>query len=218
MKKFILPIIVLIICAALFGCTQEARDSAGIAAGSQEPILGERTAENQNNNGESLLEETSGAVQKQTVLEQNQNDPIPAQTEAAGTIITPVDKVNTDKLTLLDGDVFDFDKDGTEEKIRMYTEAQKDSSGEILWDDGQNWLFVVQDTEKDYILAQEYVQLGTIEFYIYTIGDKFHIGTISARTASLVLTSYYYDKDKDCFVLTVPFSTEGNVCMYHTPA
>ena len=127
--------------------------------------------------------------------------------------IKPVDKINVDNLSLLDEYLFDFDKDGVEEKIGMYTKAEKGPDGEIYWDDGQNWLFVVQDSDKDYILVDEYVQLGKIDFNIYTIEDDFYITTYSARTASLTLNLYHYDSETDSFIMTVPFNTSGNVNM-----
>lgn len=128
-------------------------------------------------------------------------------------IINPVDKVDVDNLSLLDEFAFDFDSDGVEEKIGMYTAAGKDSNGEIAWDDGQKWLFIVQDTDKDYVLVDEYVQLGKIDFNIYTIEDDFYITTNSARTASLTLNLYHYDRENDNFIMTVPFNTSGNVNM-----
>lgn len=128
-------------------------------------------------------------------------------------IIKPVDKVNVDNLSLLDEFVFDLDKDGVDEKIGMYTAAEKDTNGEIAWDDGQNWLFIVQDTDKDYVLVDEYVQIGSIDFNIYTIDDDFYITTYSARTASLSLNLYHYDNENDSFIMTVPFNASGNVNM-----
>ena len=128
-------------------------------------------------------------------------------------VITPVDKVDVENLTLLDEYSIDFDNDEVEEKVAMYTVAGKDSNGEIAWDDGQNWLFVVHDTEKDYVLVDEYVQLGRIDFNIYTIEDDFYIATYSGRTASLTLNLYHYDRENDSFVKTTPFTTTGNVNM-----
>lgn len=128
-------------------------------------------------------------------------------------VIKPIDKVALDDLTMLDEFDMDFDNDGIEEKIGMYTAAGKDANGEIAWDDGQRWLFLVQDTDKDYVLVDEYVQLGSIDFNVYTIEDDFYIATHSARTASLRLNLYHYDRENDSFEMTTPFNTKGNVNM-----
>lgn len=133
--------------------------------------------------------------------------------EDSETIIVPREKVDIANLTLLDEYTFDFDKDGNDENIAMYTAAQRDTTGEIAWDDGQNWLFVVQDTDKDYVLLDEYIQLGSLDFFVFMIDDDFYIATISARTASLELASYKYDRESDSFIKTVPFEAQGNVNM-----
>lgn len=140
----------------------------------------------------------------------------PVDGGAKEVLINPVDKVNVDNLSLLDEFAIDFDNDGIEEKIGMYTSAQKDSNGEVMWDDGQNWLFIVQDTDKDYVLVDEYVQLGSIDFNIYTIEDDFYISTYSSRTASLTLNLYHYDRVNDNFEMTTPYNAPGNVNMLKT--
>lgn len=134
-------------------------------------------------------------------------------TDAPEVVIKPVDKVDVENLTVLDEYSFDFDNDGEEETIAMYTVAQRDSKGEIIWDDGQNWLFVVHDTDKDYVLIDEYVQLGSIDFNIFIIEEEFYIAAYSARTASLSLKLFQYDSENDTFKLTVPYNTDGNVNM-----
>lgn len=126
-------------------------------------------------------------------------------------VINPSEKVNIQDLTLLDEYDFDFDNDGNEEKIAIYTAAQKDSNGVIAWDDGQDWLFAVHDTDKDYVLLDEYVQLGNIDFFVYTIDDDFHIATVDGRTASLKLTIYRYDKENESFMMSTPYKTSGDV-------
>lgn len=194
MKKFILLILISSVLIMSYGCSQVAK----------EPLV------------ETVISGESDPESKEQMVQTIAREAEGADTEADGILIAPVDKVNTDHLTLLDEYVFDFDNDGVEEKVGMYTTAEKDSKGEIMWDDGQKWLFIVQDTEKDYILADEYVQLGKIDFYVYTIDDDFHIATISGRTASLTLKSYHYDRDNDCFSITIPFDTSGNVNMLHS--
>lgn len=129
--------------------------------------------------------------------------------------IYPEDKISIEDLTLLAEYSIDFDNDGFEDSISMYTEAQKDESGNIAWDDGQNWLFVVHSKDKDYVLYDDYVQLGSIDFYVYNTDDGFFITTVSPRTASLELTRYRYDKDNDIFIMDIPFREENNVNMLY---
>lgn len=132
------------------------------------------------------------------------------------TIIEATDKVDVADLTLLDSYIMDFNEDGTDETISLYTAAERDPNGEIAWDDGQNWTLVVEDTDHDYVLFNDYVQLGTIKFYVYTSDDDFYITTIQTGTASLKFTEYRFDKESKSFVSNIKFETTGNVNMLHS--
>ena len=103
-----------------------------------------------------------------------------------------------------------------EETIAMYVNAGQGSDGEIYWDDGQNWLFLVEGSEQDYILFDDYVQLGTIKFHIYTTDDDFYITTIQSGTANLDIVEYRFDRDSGKFVSTLLHGTKGNVNMLHS--
>jgi hypothetical protein len=143
---------------------------------------------------------------------QDKEDPVE---EPEGTIIEGTDKVDVANLTLLDSYIFDFDGDGTDETISLYTAAEKDTNGEIMWDDGQNWNLLVEDTDQDFVLFNDYVQLGTIKFYVYTSDDNFYITTVQTGTASLKFTEYSFDKESKNFISNVRFETTGNVNMLH---
>lgn len=152
-------------------------------------------------------------TEKDPVVENPEVPEIPESPEEFEVVIKPVDKINIDNLSILDEFDFDFDNDGNEEKFAMYSAAQRDLNGEIVWDDGQDWLFVVHDSDKDYVLVDEYVQLGSTNFNIYTIEEEFYIATYSGRTASLTLNIYHFNKENDTFEMTTPFNTKGNVNM-----
>ena len=126
------------------------------------------------------------------------------------------DKISTDGLTLLDEYIIDFNGDGYEEIIGMYVAAERDDNGEIMWDDGQRWVLVVHVDNKDYVLYDDYVQLGSIQFNVFTADDDFNIVTKSVRTASLDLSQYKYNETNDSFILTIPYSVGGNVNMLYS--
>lgn len=129
--------------------------------------------------------------------------------------ITSQSKVDLENLTLLDEYLYDFNLDGFEEKISMYTSAQRDPDGNIMWDDGQRWLFIAEGRDEDYVLFDDYVQIGTIDFHIYTEDEKFNILTSNVGTANLTLNNYEYDDEKEIFKKTNFFNTSGNVNMLH---
>ena len=130
--------------------------------------------------------------------------------------ISPVDKVPVDDLTILDQYEFDLKGNGDMESIATYTNAERNENGDIMWDDGQRWLIVVHSEDKDYVIFDDYVQLGQINSYIYSINGDFYIATLSSGTANLTLKLYIYNPDKDLFMETIPFNTDGNVNMLHT--
>ena len=83
-------------------------------------------------------------------------------------------------------------------------------------DDGQRWLLVVHGDGKDFVLFDDYVQLGTIHFNVLTEEDDFYITTISSRTANFAVTQYEYHKEQDLFIQRTPIAIEGNVNMLHS--
>ncbi len=132
--------------------------------------------------------------------------------------IMPTDKISTEGLALLDYYNFDIDGDGIEETISMYVDAEQDPNGKILLDDGQKWLFLVENKDKDYVLFDDFVQLGTIKFYVYNILDEdaFYITTVKSTTANLTITEYRFDKKTKSFISKVVYNTTGNVNMLHS--
>ena len=126
------------------------------------------------------------------------------------------DIISMDGLTLLDEYIIDFNDDGYDEVIAMYVAAGRDDNGEIMWDDGQRWALVVHGDNKDYLLYDDYVQLGSIEFNVFTEEDDFYIVTKSVRTASLTVTQYKYNESDDSFIKTIAYDIKGNVNMLHS--
>lgn len=132
------------------------------------------------------------------------------------TKIPATEKISTEGLTLLDSYEFDINGDGVEEVIAMYVNAEQGSDGEIYWDDGQDWLFLVQGQDQDYVLFNDYVQLGDIRFHIYTVDEDFYITTIQSGTANLDITEYKFDRDSQEFVSILKHKATGNVNMMHS--
>lgn len=132
------------------------------------------------------------------------------------TEIKPQDKVDLSNLTLLDQYIYDFNLDGFDEKISMYTAAQRDENGNIMWDDGQRWLFVVEGKDEDYVLFDDYVQLANINYHVYTEDDEFNIVSSYVGGANLTLSNYKYDTQNHVFLKSTSFDTSGNVNMLHS--
>lgn len=115
-------------------------------------------------------------------------------------IFPSTDKISTEGLTLLDSVNVDLNKDGKEEVIELYTTAQRDPNGEVLWDDGQKWFLIVKDEDKEYVLFDEYIQLGVLDYWIFTSEDNCYIVTLQTGSAVYKLSEYFYDNDKEAFI------------------
>lgn len=167
-------------------------------------------------NGEKVLQkaqlnETLGEMIYEKALaedEENEDKTQKEEKEKYTAIYPSTDKLDTSELTALDKFNTDIDGDGKEEAIDLYTAAQRDSKGEIAWDDGQKWFLLVRDEDKEYVLFDEYVQLGTIKFWTYTSKDEYHILTLQDGTSVFKLCDYTYDKEKDSFIKKEIFNPE----------
>ncbi len=136
--------------------------------------------------------------------------------EVKTVIIEATDKIDVQDLALLDSYIFDIDGDGVEETIAMYVDAHQEPNGEIYWDDGQNWLFLVEGEEKDYVLFNDYVQLGTVRFHVYTVDEnQFYITAVKPTTAGLSITEYKFDNESNNFIAKTIYEATGNVNMLH---
>ena len=168
----------------------------------------------------SILVVSFGCSPKQKPVEPSVSDDIidneNVEEKPDSIVIEATNKVNTDGLSLLDSYEFDIDGNGNDEIISLYTTAEKDANGEIIWDDGQNWKLLVEGIDKDYILFDDYVQLGSIKFYAYTSQDSFYITTIQTGTANLKLTEYHFNKQDNNFISKVKFEAKNNVNMLYS--
>ncbi|MDD2421695.1 MAG: hypothetical protein PHU78_06105 [Heliobacteriaceae bacterium] len=140
----------------------------------------------------------------QTTGEKPANDP-PAtngqQVQQPESQLVPAgdDPKKTERWTMLSEVYVDLNLDGKEEHLGLFTTAERDKKGNMMWDDGQKWLLVVQDEQKFYPLFSEYVQLGSVYFNVAAYGEKEppKVTVIVSTGSDLKLTNYSYAKDKD---------------------
>jgi len=147
---------------------------------------------------------TQNAHQNQIELP---NGPPTQRTETEEEFISATKVKNTvNRPTLLDSVKIDINKDGQEESIELYTAAERDSKGEIAWDDGQRWLLTVVDGSNEYILFDDYVQLGDLNFFAYlSEQNAVHITTIQNCDADFLVNDYVFDSEKKRFKRNVVF-------------
>jgi len=104
-------------------------------------------------------------------------------------------------LTRLSNFVWDLDGDGLEEKIELYTAAERHEDGNMIWDDGQNWLLLVEDENQYYPLLHQYVQLGVVYFNLWLDDEEIPNITVFVTTgANLNIVNYTYDSEEKVYI------------------
>lgn len=140
------------------------------------------------------------------------------EAEVETTVIEPAasDTLDTGNMTKLREFSTDLDLDNNEERIELYTAAECNEKGEMVWDDGQNWVLVVRDGEKSYPLLSQYVQLGVVYFTVSNRGaDQMPNITVMVPTgASFSMMGYTYDKEKDSFKGVLLYGSEDDNWLY----
>lgn len=109
------------------------------------------------------------------------------------------DSINEDMNVIAEYS-YDMDNDGTEEKIVLASDVKK---GAELDSDGHNRQLYIKDGDKYYILADQYVQLGNIEFEVmdyYKGTQAVPTVVVTYDTSSMLkLYAYVYDNDNNCY-------------------
>ena len=130
-------------------------------------------------------------------------------------LIQFVNDISTDNLTVLEKMYVDVDNDGQDESIELFTSAKRDEDGKMGWDDGQQWLLLVNDEGKSFPFFDGYVQSGQLEFWVSTFNKsqksspedidlEKHIFVMKTGNA-IQLSGYSWDKQNLCFKKEILF-------------
>lgn len=101
--------------------------------------------------------------------------------------------------------------DDDEDRIMLATSAAKDKSGEMLWDDSNEWALAVLTKDGAYNLFSQRVQLGDVFFEVSTArenGVSKEIITLYVFAESEnKIYNFTYNEQEDAFVREEVFST-----------
>lgn len=118
----------------------------------------------------------------------NANDPQSLRTMIASTDSNPI----KDNWTVL-GEV-GFIVDGEYCDIKLATDAQTDSSGEIAWDDSQNWALVAEGESRNFVLYNS--RLNGMAYMNVTTEENLPVITLICDTpVGIKVTRYSYSED-----------------------
>ena len=123
------------------------------------------------------------------------------QNQKEGDLITP----EADAATYLAGlNCFsryevDFDKDGNDEMIEVYSDGKVDDDGHYLLDDGQQWTLILRKDNQIYPLFEKsYIQLGGLEYSTYVDYDDYervHILVTYNTGSAIIFYDCTYDEE-----------------------
>ena len=130
--------------------------------------------------------------------------------------ITPNDSIDMNGMNLLcqsDNLYFTADSDA---KLSLYVHAEKDDDGVFMFDDGQEWLLVMETSLGDFpLFPREYVQLGRVDYTVFNgysenAYDVFHVLVTVQQTAGIEMFECVFDDDKQAFRV-VPVYKADNI-------
>lgn len=118
--------------------------------------------------------------------------------------------VDTSGFGVVDEIDYDFDSDGTDDKLQLLATSFEKVDGELLLDDGTNWMITVTTANGTYKLFEEFVQLGVPQvdvanFYNDNI-EKAIILTLDTRTGKSVT---HYTFSDGVFYEELVYSTDS---------
>jgi hypothetical protein len=136
------------------------------------------------------------------------SDDLENDTPLKGLTIT-AKEIESYPVSLYDQTTFDLDGDGEQEQIEMYVNAEKDETGEYMWDDGQNWLLVVKDGGKTYPLFDGWVQIGKLSFWLIESDEKPMLILLKTGTAEFNLQTFTFNEKENSYIQEIHFNPEN---------
>lgn len=99
--------------------------------------------------------------------------------------------------------------------LSIYVRADKNENGDLAFDDGQDWLVVIETALGNFTLfPRQYVQLGGVScavFNDYAEDDTTiaHVLVTVRQTAGLKIYDCVFDSDKEAFKLVPVYEAKG---------
>lgn len=100
-------------------------------------------------------------------------------------------------------------------KLSIYVEGETNENGELLFDDGQDWLVLMETALGDYpLFPRSYVQLGGVSCAVFNeyMDDSVisHVIVTIQQTAGYQICDYKFDSNKNAFKV-IPIYDAGTI-------
>ena len=99
-------------------------------------------------------------------------------------------------------------------KLSIYVNAEPGSDGEFAFDDGQEWIVLLETTMGDYpLFPRKYVQLGSVSCVVYNeyVDDSTrpHFLITERQTAGYRIYDCIYDEEQAAFMVEPVYEADG---------
>ncbi|MDR2898994.1 MAG: hypothetical protein LBU94_01620 [Clostridiales bacterium] len=107
-------------------------------------------------------------------------------------------------------DQIPFESD-SEAMLNLYVSAYKNDNGEFFFDDGQDWLLVMEtDIGNFSIFPRQYIQLGEVSCNAFTDSDNvFHVLITVSQSAGYKIYDCIFDSERSVFVMKTIYEMSG---------
>ena len=144
-----------------------------------------------------------------------------------GEQIGPVESFETENLFLLERMEYAFGADGKEAAIALYTSAQVASDGQMGWDTGDQWTLLLQQETRTFVLYDEYVQYGEVQFWVSDLNPdetaspnsedlERHIYVMVTTDVGFTMYDYVWDAENTCFWKSVSLQPDHQWSTQHS--
>jgi len=141
------------------------------------------------------------------------------QKDTGSARITPVDQIHVETLTLLERVEYAFVPDGERASVELYTSASIADDGQMGWDSGDQWTLLIRQGEQVFLLYDEYVQYGEVQFWISSLNTNgidspeiqeldHHIYVMVTTGVGFTMYDYVWNGDDGCFRKSVLLSPD----------
>lgn len=120
-----------------------------------------------------------------------------------------------------------FVTDGEKAAIELYTSAQVASDGQMGWDSGDQWTLLVQQENLFFVLYDEYVQYGEVQFWASNHNPnevdrpkpadlESHIYVMVTTDVGFTVYDYVWDAENTCFWKSVSLHPDNQWSTQHS--
>ena len=133
--------------------------------------------------------------------------------------ICSVASFDTEDMFLLEQMEHSMGADGETAAVALYTSAQIASDGQMGWDTGDEWALLARRENGTFVLFDEYVQYGEVQFWVSDLNPdeaaapgsadlETHIYVMVTTDVGFTMYDYIWDAEELCFWKSVAFQPD----------